>query len=253
MSITSRNARTLPPGLHADSGNLGVRGLYLKVTASGGRSWIGRTKQQGKTHKFGLGSLTDTPIPLARDRWITIRQRLWDGETPSQIRGKVDHDHSLGALAQGAHKARAGRLKDTSGKWLSLFETYMGSLWQRPLIDLTAPILMTHMKPLVASHPATARKVLGKLSIVAKHGQALGLPVVDHRDALVSALPWPRTTTQHRAAVAVADAPSVMQAIMTHDTATSAVLRLTALTGARVGTILNMRPEWIEGDTMVVP
>ncbi|MEP3297730.1 MAG: integrase arm-type DNA-binding domain-containing protein [Pseudoruegeria sp.] len=254
MALTTRNLSTLPAGLHADSGIHGVRGLYLKVSPSGSRSWIGRTKINKQTHKFGLGPLRETPLSLARERWVRVKQRIWDGETPNQIRGKADEGHLFSVLAHAAYAARCGRMKDVrSGQWLSGLETHMGDLWDRPVGEITAPVLMEHLTPLVRTKTETARKTVGRISIVFKQAEAVGLPVTNPAPALRSALPWPKKSKKHHAAVSIEKAPQVFQAIMAKDTTSSAVLMLTILTGARCGTIRQMRAEHIKGDVFEAP
>lgn len=87
MALTRANLQKLKPGRHGDTGLYGVRGLYLNVKDSGRRSFLGITKIDGKRRALGLGSIDDTGLVLARERWIAIRQRLRAGETPEQVRG----------------------------------------------------------------------------------------------------------------------------------------------------------------------
>ncbi|WP_165610074.1 tyrosine-type recombinase/integrase [Shimia aestuarii] len=254
MALTNRNLTTLPAGLHADSGVHGVRGLYLKVSPAGSRSWIGRTKIEGKTHKFGLGPLRETPLPLARDRWVRIRQRLFDGETPAQIRGKSDETHLFSYLAHAAYAARSARMKGSKkDQWLTSLESHMGALWHRPISELTTPVLMDHLAPLVRTKTETARKVVGRISIVFKQADALGITVPNPAPALRSALPWPKRSKDHHAAVDRADAPRVFQDILAKNTTASAILAVTILTGARAGTIRQLRPEWIKDGVIIAP
>ena len=240
--------------MHADSGVHGVRGLYLKVSPGGARSWIGRTKLAGRSHKFGLGSLMDTPLSLARERWVRIRQRLRDGETPDQIRGRPDEAHLFSSLADAAYSARAPRLKgNKADQWLTSLERHMGPLWGRPVTELTAPVLMDHLTPLVRTKTESARKAVGRISIVFKQAEAMGIAVSNPAPALRAALPWPKRSKKHHAAVTLDAASDAFRRVLETDTTPAAILAVTILTGARCGTIRHMRPEWIAGDVYTAP
>lgn len=250
MALTRANLRKLTTGRHSDSGQNGVRGLYLEVKETGRRSFLGITKIGGVRHAFGLGSLDDTGLDLARERWVQIRQRLRDGETVEQIRGKGGAEHTFGRIAERAYDARRGRMRDgKADQWMRSLEMHMGPLMDRPIGQLTAPILLAHLSPLVKAKPETASKVIGRVAITFKYAMALGLVNFDPAPAVKSAAPWPRKKVKHHAAVTIEDAPRVFQRIAASTSVSAAALVVTILTGARSGTIRNMQADQIDGDT----
>ncbi|CUH41561.1 tyrosine-type recombinase/integrase [Ruegeria atlantica] len=157
-------------------------------------------------------------------------------------------------VADAAYAARAPRMKGAKAEqWLTSLERHMGPLWSRPVTELTAPVLMEHLTPLVRTRTESARKAVGRISIVFKQAEAMGIPVSNPAPALRAALPWPKRSKRHHAAVTLEAAPAAFQRILQTDTTSAAVLAVTILTGARCGTIRHMRSDWVSGDVYTAP
>ena len=79
MSRNSLSARlvatTREPGRHSD-GN----GLYLNVTATGGRSWLFMWKKDGRRREMGLGSANDVSLAEAREAAAKARAAVRNGQ-----------------------------------------------------------------------------------------------------------------------------------------------------------------------------
>ena len=58
------------------------QGLYLRVTASGSRSWILRYQRQGQAHKMGLGSYPTVTLAAARVKAHDANLLLAGGRDP---------------------------------------------------------------------------------------------------------------------------------------------------------------------------
>jgi hypothetical protein len=65
------------PGNYSDGGG----GLYLKVQASGSKSWIFRYGAGGK-NSIGLGRYSDVKLKEAREKSTALRKLLIDGIDP---------------------------------------------------------------------------------------------------------------------------------------------------------------------------
>ncbi|MCU9837162.1 integrase arm-type DNA-binding domain-containing protein [Ruegeria sp. WL0004] len=252
--MTRKSIRTLPAGRHADSGQNGTLGLYLNVTATGYRSWIGRTKIAGKTHSFGLGSLRDVDLDEARDVWRDIRRRIRNGEDPAAIKKRGKPGETFADMARRAYAARAPRLKDAkASQWLTSLEQHMGPLWAAPIGHVTAPALLDQLSPLVATKTETARKLIGRVGATFDYAIALGVVAANPAPAVRSAAPWPAKRVEHHAAVPWQEAPALFARIRALDTVGSAALIVTILTGSRGGAVRHMTPEQIDGDTWTAP
>ncbi len=70
-----RNTRE--PKLHPD-GN----GLFLAVSATGGKSWILRTRHEGKRPEIGLGSFVEVSLADAREIAADVRKLARKGIDP---------------------------------------------------------------------------------------------------------------------------------------------------------------------------
>src|SRR5829696_367242 len=87
-TINRLNARIVQTvtkrGRHADGG-----GLYLSISANGGKRWVFLYRWQGKPTELGLGSARDVPLSRAREFAARNRQVLAQGQNPRSIRGEV--------------------------------------------------------------------------------------------------------------------------------------------------------------------
>ncbi len=254
MALTRKNIRQLPPGRHADSGQNGTIGLYLNVTPKGYRSWVGRIKVGGRTHNFGLGSLRDVGLDEAREDWIDIRRRIRKGEDPDSIKTRGRSGDLFSTVAHRAFAARAGRLKDAKkSQWLTSLETHLGPLWGKPIQQITAPMLLDQLTPVVVSKTETARKVIGRVGATYDYAMALGIVSANPAPAVRSAAPWPAKKVEHHKAIPWRDAPALFKRIAKQETTGAAALVVTILTGARGGAVRHMTPDQVSGDTWTCP
>ena len=68
------------PGYHHDGG-----GLYLRVTETGGRSWIFRCMLNKRSREMGLGSADNWDLTSVRQRATELRQMLDQGIDPIEV------------------------------------------------------------------------------------------------------------------------------------------------------------------------
>jgi hypothetical protein len=71
--------RALLPGRYRDGI---IRGLYLKVTDSGAKSYVLRYERGGRERMMGLGSAREWSLQEVRARARAARQLLYDGIDP---------------------------------------------------------------------------------------------------------------------------------------------------------------------------
>jgi hypothetical protein len=84
MKLTDAMARQIAP---PDTGNRlrfddAVRGLALRVTAAGARSWVLRYRADGTQRALTLGSYPDWSVAQARERARALKRRIDEGEDP---------------------------------------------------------------------------------------------------------------------------------------------------------------------------
>jgi hypothetical protein len=68
------------PGLHADGG-----GLYLRVQATGGRSWVYRYQRNGRRRDMGLGSVAAVDLREAREKAACYQRWVRKGLDPIEM------------------------------------------------------------------------------------------------------------------------------------------------------------------------
>jgi Arm DNA-binding domain len=82
MKLNDAKLRNLAtPGKHFDGG-----GLYLEVTAAGGRYWRLKYRHAGKEKRLALGVYPDVPLKEAREQRDAARKRLDAGQDPGDLK-----------------------------------------------------------------------------------------------------------------------------------------------------------------------
>lgn len=82
-----RIASTTAPGRHGDG-----KGLYLKVSPGGSKSWIFRFERGGRERFMGLGSTDLVSLAEARDLALAARKQLLAGVDPISAREQARAD-----------------------------------------------------------------------------------------------------------------------------------------------------------------
>jgi hypothetical protein len=87
--INRLNARSVATttrlGRHSDGG-----GLYLSISANGGRRWVFLYRWRGKPVELGLGSTRDVGLARARELAAQNRAMLAEGANPKDARKPVE-------------------------------------------------------------------------------------------------------------------------------------------------------------------
>jgi integrase len=217
MPLTDVALRTLvATGKHFDGG-----GLYLEITAAGGRYWRMKYRFQGRESRLAFGVHPEVTLKAARQKREDARRLLAEGKNPGDVRRQTKRD----TLHRQEESARAiaglppmDSFEAVGREWLSAVQKYKVSLghvsrtesrlalhifpWigKRPLSTLTAPDLLECLRRVESSgRIETAHKVKQACGQIFRYGVATGRcqhnPAADLSDAL-----RPIVTT-HRAAI----------------------------------------------------
>ncbi|HVS31579.1 MAG TPA: integrase arm-type DNA-binding domain-containing protein [Thermoanaerobaculia bacterium] len=135
------------------------RGLYLLVSAAGGKLWRFKYRFAGKEKVLALGQYPDVPLKAAREKRVEARQLVAAGKDPG-VEKKVTRER-LKASAVGTFEAVAREwLKKFASRWtpataatkLRRFEIHVfPRIGARPIRDITAPDLLAVIRRVEAT------------------------------------------------------------------------------------------------------
>ena len=228
-----------------------MRGLGLRVTAAGHRSWIFNYRFHGAERRMTVGDAAAYPVRLARERAGDLRRTLDAGEDPMAARDATRGAPSVAAFAArylsehaaGHHKPRTIAEEE---RLLKLHIIPMVGTMK--LADIgKADVARLHAK--AHKTPVTANRALAVLSAMMGWAERVGerpdgsnpCRHVDRfpekaRERLLSAEELARLGE----ALANAEAGHVA------DWRAVALVRLLTFTGARLSEILGLRWDWID-------
>ena len=152
-------------------------GLYLKVTASGSKSWIFRYAVNGMKRDMGLGAVHTLGLSEARSRAKEKRLMLLDGHDPLAAREKARKVEALARAREmtfdqcavqyiAAHRNSWKNAKH-AGQWEATIATYaspvLGSL---PVAEVDLGLVMKVLNPIWTDKTETAKRLRGRIESV---------------------------------------------------------------------------------------
>jgi integrase len=242
------------------------QGLYLEVSAVGGKWWRLKYRIAGKEKRISLGTFPDVSLKNARKRRDAARELIADGIDPSKRR-KAEKLEAKGReantfeavarewFAKQAHTWVPSHAADVMHRLESNLFPEVGAT---PIAQLTAPALLAAVRKI--EHRGAydlAHRVLQVSGQVFRYGIATGRcerdPSRDLRGALTP------HKSRHQAAVTPEELPALLRAVESYgelgDKLTGYALKLLALTFVRTCELIGA--EWSEIDmdsgTWIVP
>lgn len=253
----------LPLGMHADGG-----GLYLQVTATGGRSWIFRYMLNGRAREMGLGPLQLVTLAEARLLAQACRQQRYAGIDPIDARKasreKAERDVSnIMTFKQCAESYIAShsagwRNEKHGDQWRNTFKTYawdhIGSL---PVQEVGVDHVIKILEPIWSGKTETASRLRGRIESVLDWATARGFRRGENparwRGHLDQLLPPPSKVRQvkHFSALPFNEVASFMRELTKHPGTSSDALQFSILTAARTSEVCGARWEEIHAKDKV--
>lgn len=254
MKLTDAKLRTLTaPGKHADG-----HGLYLEVTATGGRYWRMKYRHAGKEKRLAFGVYPEVSLKAARERQAEARAILARGDDPAAVKREAAAQAQREAVQTFEAVAREW-LGHQAGRWAadtlaairkSLEADVFPKIGARPVAHLRPREVMEIIKGIEGRGAAeTAGRVLQRVKAVFRYAVVHELidsnPMLDLKPA---ELLKPRQV-RHRAALTDKELPAFLAVLDAYegDPTTKAALRLLMLTAVRPGELRGAR--WAEIDT----
>lgn len=253
MPLTDAKLRTLTqPGKHFDGA-----GLYLELTAAGGRYWRLKYRHGGKEKRLALGVYPAVSLKAAREAATEARKVLGAGDDPGALRkaakAQTAHENAntLEAVARDWLAHQSGRWAPITAERVraSLEGHIFPTLGARPLAGIRPGEVMTAIKTIEASGAADqAGRVLQRVKAIYRwavtHERIESNPMLD---LVPSEILKPRQVA-HRAALSDRELPEFLGKLAAYDGDTNTVqaLRLLMLTATRPGEVRGAR--WAEFD-----
>lgn len=153
------------PGRYADG-----EGLYLKISPSGGKSWVLRIQVNGTRRDIGLGDARYVPVRTARLEAAAAQKLAASGVDPLEERRKVQR--VVPTFEQAAKKAHAEMVKGwKNGKhteqWIKTLELYAYPKLGKLKVDkIDGPLIRDVLAEIWLDIPETARRVRQRIGTV---------------------------------------------------------------------------------------
>ena len=257
--------RLKEPGLHPDG-----KGLYLKVTPSGSKSWVFRFQLEGRRRKMGLGPYPDISLAEARKQAEECRKALHAGRDPLEARNADKAIQRQAEEARRIAEARKTTFRDCAKayisahgrawknakhayQWPATLEAYVYPVFgDLPVKAIDTALVRKALDPIWTEKPETASRVRGRIERVLDWAKVQGLrsgenPALwrGHLDKLLPPHSKIRKV-KHHPALPYAELDSFMEALRAQEGSTARAIEFTILTAMRSGSV--RRATWDELD-----
>jgi integrase len=271
--------RAKRPGWYADGD-----GLYLQVTAEGGKSWSYRFMLNRRSREMGLGPLHVISLSEARAKATQCRRMLLDGIDPIEAR-KAERDRARLEAANSitfkecaaayikANKA-GWRTEKHAELWTNTMATYVepiiGAL---PVQSIDTGLVMRVLEqevrkqpgepaePLWTAKPETAGRVRGRMEAILAWATVRGFRRGENparwRGHLDQLLPAQSKVAkvEHHAALPYAEIGPFLASLRAQEGIAARALEFAILTAARTGEVIGAKWDEIDMDakTWTIP
>ncbi|PTQ88344.1 integrase [Nitrosomonas nitrosa] len=229
--------KSLPAGNHLDG-----HGLYLRVSPTGGRSWVFRYKDKGRARELGLGSLFVRGLAEARIIAADMRRAVYDGLDPKTVLAPKKQSKTFQAYAEELIESKkAGwRNQKHAQQWTNTLQQYaFPVLGEKQIHEIDHLHVIEVLRPLWNTKTETASRLRSRIESVIDFGYLhenidKGNPA-RWRGCMdkVFAKPSKVREVVHFAAIHYADLPAVMAKLREKSAMSALCCRWIALTACR--------------------
>ena len=254
--LNARAVATLTKyGRHADGG-----GLYLSLSPNGGRRWVFLYRWRGKHTEIGLGSARDVTLARARELAGQTRSKLAEGINPKDAR-KPAQGAAFGDVADRLMAAMrpSWRNNKHAKQWEMTLRDYAAPLRRLPVDEITTDHILTVLRPLWQTTPATASRLRGRIERVLDAAKAedlrAGENVARWRGHLDHLLPATNKAKggKHHEAMPYGELPAFLKQLRSKDIVAAKALEFTILTAARSGEVRFATIDEIRDGMWIIP
>lgn len=233
----------------------GVSGLLLEAAASGGKSWVLRTKVGSKRRVIGLGGFPDVTLSQARDKAREVKEKIAQGIDPVEERQAAKRALIAAQLSEVTFQDAAKeyiRMKSKEFKnprqrqqWESSLDTYaMPHIGKTPVREIELPHIKAVLDPIWESKTETANRIRARMENIlgwcAVHGYRSNENPARWSGYLDEVYPSPEKIKKrgHHAAMPVTDMPDFMEQLKKRTGTAARALEFLILTAARTNEVI---------------
>jgi integrase len=244
-------------GMHADGG-----GLYLRVTATGTKSWMFRFVRGGRMRDMGLGTFPGISLATARSLAGDCRAMLARGMDPiAERKTKMLAAHSAPTAVTFDEAVKRYLAAHESGwknpkhrtQWDNSLTTYASPVFgKRDVAAITTDDILKVLEPIWKAKPETASRVRGRVENILDWAKVRGLrdganPAM-WRGHLAHLLPARNKTrtVKHFPAMPWRDVPAFMTELRGNNSLSARALEFIILTCVRTSEAIEA--QWSEID-----
>ncbi len=257
--LTAMNVERLKQaGLHADGG-----GLYLRVSKTGGKSWVFRYMLRGKAREMGLGSYPATDLATVRGKAAGCDKLLADRIDPIEARKAKEAQAALNEASQqtfrrcaedymAAHEASWRNPKHIY-QWKQSLQTYAYPVLEKlPVQAVDVGLVLKVLEPIWQTKTETAKRLRGRIEAVLDWAAArkyrTGENPARWKGLLENLLARPSkiVRVKHHAALPYAEIGALMARLQAMEGVSPLALQFTILTAARTSEALGATWEEID-------
>ena len=239
--LSAAFVKNSPVGKHGDGG-----GLWFHKRPDGGAQWFLRASVHGRRREMGLGAFPDVSLADARETATRWRKVAKQGIDPIKERARLAREAAkehptLQQVFEECFEARKAQLKNEgkAGRWDTALRIHvLPKLGRVPVEEIDQRDIRDTLAPIWHTKANSAQKAISRLSIVIKHGAAMGLDVdIQAVDKARALLGKQRHVVQHVPSMPWQEVPAFYQSL--GDGVTELALRFLILTGCRSSEVRN--------------
>lgn len=231
-----------------------VRGLGVRVTSTGIKTFFVRYRQNGAQRRLNLGRYPALTLAGARKRARKILAEVADGADPAlDRRSRRSHETTFVALAKEvlAAKATETRPKTRRARDQILHAALLPAWATRPAASITRRDVVLLVERIARRAPVLANRTLSLINLLYNEGLRRGFPTVEANPAHL--IRPPGREVGRKRLLTPTEIAAIWHALEPESAITRGVLRMALLTAQRIGATCMMRWALIEGDVWHTP
>ena len=251
-----RVTKETTPGVYGDGG-----GLYLRVSASGTKSWIFRYMLDRRSREMGLGATHAVNLAEARQKAADARNLCARGIDPLTLKNAAVAERRLKEALEitfkdcaekyiAAHE-KSWRNEKHRAQWKATLETYAYPvIGELPVASVDTALVTKILETLWSAKPETASRLRGRIEAVLNWAKARGYRDGEnparwrgHLDNLLPAMSKIRAV-KHHAALPYEQIGAFVRELHTCDGVAARALEFAILTAARTSEVIGA--QWTE-------